>query len=264
MAKHKTILKLLYSPLFLLCLIFSGFKVYAQDEVIPEKPNPRRLFNDYAGIVSSETGQLLESKLAKFYKSSSTQIATVIVNDLGGYEASEFAFKLGEKWGVGIKGKNNGVVFLVCTNPRKIFIASGYGTEEFLTDALCKRIIEKKIKPEFKNGNYEKGLTEGINSIIEVLEGKFNADETKDKPKVGFWIIIVIFVVIFIIIKLSNKNRPGGFGGFGGGLYDGGWSTFSSGGFSSWGGGSSGSGDSGGFGDFGGGSFGGGGAGGDW
>ena len=260
MGKFKTIFKNFYTCLFLLCNFLLGFNAIAQDELIPDKPNPRRLFNDYAGLVSSEAAQSLENKLVNFYKSSSTQITTVIINDLGGYEASEYAFKLGEKWGVGIKGKNNGVVFLVCTNPRKIFIASGYGTEEYLTDALCKRIIEKKIKPEFKNGNYDKGLNEGINSIIAVLEGKFNAEETKENPKVGLWIIIVIFVVIFIIIKLSNKNRPGGLGG---GLYDGGWSTFSSGGFSSWGSGSSG-GNSGGFGDFGGGSFGGGGAGGDW
>lgn len=259
--------KLFYiKPLFkqfllVLVILFNGYKGLAQEEVIPEKPNPRRLFNDYAGLVDASAAANIEQKLVDFYKKSSTQIATVVVNDLGGYDASEYTFKLGEKWGVGVKGKNNGVVFLICTSPKKIFIASGYGTEEFLTDALCKRIIEKIVKPEFKAQNYEKGINDGVDAIVAVLEGKFVNDEKSTSGKGSYWIIIVIFIVLIIIIKLSKKSGPGN--GFGGGLNDGGWSTFSSGGFSSWGSSSGGS-DGGGFGDFGGGSFGGGGAGGDW
>jgi uncharacterized protein len=248
--------------LILPVLIFLTHTLFATP--IPPKPDPPRLVNDYANFLKIEEIEALEQKSLAFYKQSSTQIVTVIVPDLNGYDPAQYAFELGEKWGVGKKGKNNGVILLVSLNPKKIFIATGYGTEEFLTDAYCKRIVETIIKPQFKQGNYAAGLEKGLDAIILTLQNKFTPDSPAQNNN-GFFtlfIIIIFLIIIFIIskkIKPSNnyhKNDPWRGGGWGGGF-----TTFSSG--RNIFGGGLGS-QSGGFDGFGGGSFGGGGAGGSW
>lgn len=253
-------LKLYSIYCFLLsCFLVSAINSRAQE--IPERPDKQRLVNDFADVLSGEEQQLLEEKLLAFYKKSSTQIAFVSVSDLQGYDISDYSFKLAEKWGIGKKSKNNGVLVLMSLEPRKIFIATGYGVEEYLTDAYSKRIVETIIKPEFKQKQFYEGLDKGTDAIIGILEGKFVPDEEPAKgKKSSTFVIIVVFIIIVII--LSRRGNRGGhrrIGGIGGMPFigGGGWSDFSSRGSSF--------GDSGGgFGGFGGGSFGGGGAGGDW
>jgi uncharacterized protein len=249
---------LLFTIAILFAYITSSF---AQD--FPEKASPPKLVNDFAGLLDASQEQQLEQKLVAYDDSTSTQISIVTITDLGNYDVSSYSFELAEKWGIGQKGKNNGLLILISKNQRKTFIATGYGLESKLTDALCKRIITNVINPRFKEGNFYQGLDDGTNAVFQVLAGEFKA-ETKTRNGSQYGIIILVFIIIIALIILSNRNnRGGGNGGyrrtfgstgffpmnFGGG-----------GGFSGFGGGGS----SGGFGGFGGGSFGGGGAGGDW
>ena len=260
----------------LLLLIFVGLKAtYSQDD-IPKKPALETSVYDYAKILSSVQKQTLEQNLIKYSDSTSTQIVVATVNTINGRNIALYATEWAHKWGIGQKGKDNGVFVLVAVKDRKLNIRSGYGVEHLLTDAYSRRIIEQVIKPEFKNGNYYRGLDKGTEYIFKVLNGEFKADQ-KNGDDNGLWIIFLIFSVIILIIILSNQNKGnrgrrirrdstgsiletiilsnrgrGGFsGGFGG----------SSGGFGGFGGGSSGGGFSGGFG---GGGFGGGGASGSW
>lgn len=234
-------------------------------QTLPERPSPPKLVNDFAGVMQSSEVAALEQKLVAFNDSNSTQIAIVTLKSIEGYDIADYAFKLGEKWGVGQKGKDNGILIVVAPNDRKVFIATGYGAEEYVTDAMARRIIEQKFKPYFKNNNYYQGLEDGTNDIIDLLTGKFKAEpqETKGKHKGSFLRIIIIIIIIIVLIKIFgggnrggrtfNSSGPifwGGLGGFGRGFGGG-----SSGGFGGGGGG---------FGGFGGGSFGGGGAGGSW
>jgi len=250
--------------------IFTGLlflfiaQVFAQ--TLPEKQNPPKLVNDFAGVMSSSQTNTLEQKLVAFNDSNSTQIAIVIIKSVEGYDISDYAFKLGEKWGIGQKGKDNGILILVAPNDRKAFIATGYGAEEYVTDAMSRRIIEQKFKPSFKNNNYYEGLEAGTKDIIDLLTGKFKAEtqQQRGKGKGSFLTIIIIVVFIILLMKIFgggkggggrtfNSSGPifwGGLGGFGRGFGGG-----SGGGFGGGGGG---------FGGFGGGSFGGGGAGGSW
>lgn len=239
-------------------------QAYSQN--LPEKPNPPKLVNDFAAVMSLSEVAALEQKLVAFNDSNSTQIAIVTLKSLEGNDIADYAFKLGEKWGVGQKGKDNGILVLVAPNDRKVFIATGYGAEEYVTDAMSRRIIENKFKPYFKNNNYYQGLEEGTNDIIDLLTGKFKAEpqQSVNKAKGSIVKIIIILVLIIILIKIFGGKGGGGrtyrssgpifWGGFGGGSFGRGGS------FGGFGGGSSG----GGFGGFGGGSFGGGGAGGSW
>jgi uncharacterized protein len=237
--------------------------VFGQDKDFPEMPNPPRLVNDYANLLSDSEAESLESKLDTYDDTTSTQIAVVIMPVVpGGYEYSDYAERLAEKWGIGHKGKDNGVLIFVASKEHKIWIATGYGAEPFVPDVTAKLIIENYMVPAFRQGNFAKGLNEGTSALMEALSGQFDPEKRKDKSKkitplifLGFFIFIVLWTIIGNLRKgnsYTTFNRGGHFRGtgWGGGGYWGGGGGHSSGG--------------GGFGGFGGGGFGGGGAGGSW
>ena len=125
--------------IFILLVLFSGIilQSFAQ---IPERPNPPRLVNDFAGILSESENSELENSLVQFARETSTQIVVVTVSDLDGFEPGDFAFRLGENWGVGQKDKDNGIVILlkpkVGNSKGQIFIATVYGLEGEIPDTV--------------------------------------------------------------------------------------------------------------------------------
>jgi uncharacterized protein len=229
---------------------------------LPERPSPPRLVNDFAKMLSAGEANTLENKLVSFNDSTSTQIAVVIVETLEGYDISDYSFKLGEKWGVGQANKDNGVLILVSKSEREVFIATGYGVEQYVTDALSKRIVNNTIIPRFKEGNYYEGLNDATDIIIGLTTGAFVADKTtsRENKSLPVPLVVILIIAVIILMKIFGRGGGGGFGRnigrtFGGPRHFGGFGNFSSG-RGSFGGG--------GFGGFGGGSFGGGGAGGKW
>ncbi|MBC7921277.1 MAG: TPM domain-containing protein [Ferruginibacter sp.] len=232
----------------------------AQD--IPAVPNPPRLVNDLAGALQPDQREALERKLVAFDDSTSTQITIVIVPTTGEYEISDYSFALGRQWGIGQRGKDNGILLTWAVNDRRYFIATGYGAEGAITDAEAGRIGEQYLRPNFRAGAYYQGLNEATDALMQQVQGEFTAADRADNPGEGsgfpvLLLILVIFVVIFVI---SRNNRGGGnrFGRGGPVFFP--YTTFGGGGSRS----GSGFGGGGGFGGFGGGSFGGGGAGGDY
>ena len=234
------------------------------DSVIPARPNPPRLVNDFVGILSSSERQQLEQKLRAYNDSTSTQITIVIVKTTEPYPIGDFAFQVGRKWGVGQQGKNNGLVLAWATQTRKVFIATGYGLEGAIPDAISKRIITNTIAPAFKQEQYYQGLDEATTEIIKRASGEYKGDpnnsDGEDGPG-GFFVILIVFLVIIFII--ARRNRGGGSSGNRGGGW-GGPVFFPTSTYSGWGNSGGGGSSGGGFGGFGGGSFGGGGAGGDY
>ncbi|MCS6819623.1 MAG: TPM domain-containing protein [Chitinophagales bacterium] len=228
----------------------------------PEPQVPPRLVNDFAGFLNENEREQLENKLVAYNDSTSTQISIVTITDLGPYPASDYAFQLAEKWGIGQKGKNNGILILAAKNQREVFIATGYGLEDVLPDAICKRIVEDIIIPRFREGNFFAGFDEATDEIIARASGKYTADNISRGDEIPLWVILLILVIVLIIISVaasSGGNRGGtissrGYRGMPGPIFWGGGFGGDSGGFGSRGG----------FGGFGGGSFGGGGAGGRW
>ncbi|NCC74082.1 MAG: TPM domain-containing protein, partial [Sphingobacteriia bacterium] len=139
--------------LFAIALIMLILPVVHSQEIIPERPSPPRLVNDFTGTLNASELDRLEQKLVAFNDTTSTQIAVVLVNTLGDYDKAQFADLLGEKWGVGHKGKNNGLVLLVkpktAEERGEAFIATGYGLEGAVPDAVVKRIVEEEMIPHF-------------------------------------------------------------------------------------------------------------------
>jgi uncharacterized protein len=232
---------------------------------IPEKPVPPRLVNDFANILNASELQTLEAKLVAFNDTTSVQIAVVIVSSLEGYDKADYAQQLGQKWGVGGSGLDNGFVIMVkpktASESGEAFIATGYGVEKFVPDATASDIVNNEMIPFFKRNDYYGGINAASDVLMALVKGEYKAADY-GKGKKGssvFFILVIIIIIVLLISRNNNNHRTINRSGAGGMLF---FPWMMGGGGSSGGGGFSGGG--GGFGGFGGGSFGGGGAGGSW
>lgn len=236
----------------------------------PVPPAPDRYFNDYAGVISQATARQLNDQLESFEKATSSQILVALYPRMQSDSSIEdYTTRVARAWRVGQKAKNNGAILFIFVQDRKMRIEVGYGLEGALPDAIAKRIIEEEIKPFFQQGNFDAGVTAGVNAMLQAVRGEYQGTgRTVAQGKgrggggLGAWIILVFFALIILsafrrawrATQYGRAGRrtswvgpifwPGGGGG---------------GGWSSGGGGGGGGGFSGG-----GGSFGGGGASGSW
>ena len=245
----------LLSGLFVITVLLNSFG----QSKLPAVPVPFKLYNNLSkempDFLSTQEAQKLEQRLRNFEDSTGNQIVVVVTDDLLGYQDWEYATEIGQKWGVGQKEKDNGIVFLIKPTgdegKRKTFIAIGEGLEGAIPDGLTGTIINHDVIPSFQEGEYYNGVNNGVGVLIALANGEYSAEAYEKKANEMSWVDIlltVIFIPIFILVFIFGRRNNGGRGGrtfYGGG--------FSSGGGSSFGGGS-----------FGGGSFGGGGAGGSW
>ncbi len=257
----------------LICILFVGLYLFNNPifAAIPTKPFPPRLVNDLASVFTAEEANALESKLVDLSNSTKTQIAVVTVRSLDGESPYQYATQIGQEWGIGDAKFDNGIVILykpkTSDSKGEVFIATGYGLEGVVPDAIAKRIVEVEMIPEFKRGNTYKGIDAAVNTLISLSKKEFTAsDYDKKHPKKSKSAPIIIFIIIFFVIissfrrtksignsSIGRSNVPfwvllGMMGS--GNRHSGSFGNFSSGGGS--------------FGGFGGGSFGGGGSGGSW
>lgn len=199
--------KLFFSVLtFTLLLAFTSQGAFS----LPSQPSPPRLVNDFAGLLASGEVARLEEKLRDYDRTHSTQIAIIITNDLYGYEITDFSARVGEKWGVGRAGFENGVVITVSLveGSREVAIATGYGVESVLPDITARRIIDNEILPSFREGNYYQGLNNATTVIMQLAAGEFSAaDYSPQEEEVPFIALVLPFVFVFILIALLSKKR---------------------------------------------------------
>jgi uncharacterized protein len=245
--------------LLLAALMLLAFSAQAA-EVIPPKPD--RYFNDYAGVISKKAASRLNEQLAQFERETSDQVVVVVFPKMqSDSDIADYTQRVAQAWGVGQKERRNGVVLFVFIQDRKMFIQVGYGLEGALPDATAFDITERHIKPLFRTGNYEPGLTTGIDLIFKAIRGEYKGSGktvAEQGRGSGVWGLLpfIIFVIVLIIISRVIRRLGGyGYSSRGGGPVflpmggGGGWSS-GGGGFSGFSGG--------------GGSFGGGGAGSSW
>ncbi|SHL47416.1 TPM domain-containing protein [Chryseobacterium polytrichastri] len=243
---------------------------------IPAKPAVLYPVFDEANILSQQEKDELNNKLIKFADSTSTEIEVIIIRSTKGEDVNFLATMFGEKWGIGKKGIDNGVVFLIATEDHTMSIQQGRAVEQYLTASVAGQILDYIVTPNFKQGKWYEGINRGTSAIMEAVEGKFKPIANQDNGGSGSTLkILIIAFIILIILSILFGNRGGGRGGNndddddvilsrrGRRNYPGGFFPFPGSFGGGFGGGSSGGG--GGFGGFGGGgSFGGGGASGGW
>lgn len=226
-------------------------------------PSPPAYFNDYAGVTKPGTGQQLERELADFERRTSVQIVVAIFKRLPENAALEdFTQRTAASWKVGRKGLNNGAVLFAFIEDRRLRIEVGYGLEGAIPDAIAKRITSEQIRPHFQRGDYDAGITAGVNALMQAAQGEYQGTgrtvSQSHSSNVQTWWPFLIFGALFLaILWRSFRRRSRGTTFSRRGRSDwGAWPILTSGwggGGGSWSGGGGGGGFSGGGGDFGGG-----------
>lgn len=223
---------------------------------LPDRP--QGYVTDQANIINEGTHVQLEDLLTRFEKISSAQIAVVTVSSLEGDEINDYGNRLFKKWGIGQKGKDNGVLFLIAPTERKARIEVGYGLEGILTDGLTGQVLDEKVIPFFRAGDNSGGILSGTQELCRVIAAKSNINldqmaglEEIPQPQsqpITLKDQIIYFIIIFVVVLVVAKNPwllffllSRGGGGSSGGSSGGG---FGGGGFGGFGGGSSGGGGS--------------------
>lgn len=192
--------------LTLFALLAWGMASWGQ---IPDAPTPPRLVNDLAGVLSGDERAALERRLVKMDDSTSTQITVVTVADLGGYDMAQFSQELGEKWGVGRKGRDNGVIIVV--KPKgpdgngRAFIATGYGLEGALPDVLCSRIVREVMIPHFQRNDYGGGISAGVDAVISATRGEFEADSGEGRPEETIIAVAALGGLLALLLYVAGK-----------------------------------------------------------
>lgn len=206
----------------LLSLFALFFVVSLMSAQIPPAPVPPRLVNDFVGVLHPRQLNELEHRLVAFNDTTSNMICVVIVDDMGDYSEQEFAYEIGDKWGVRSRttGKRNGVVMLVKVkrNERDFgaaYIATGYDLEAVLPDAFCKNVADNKMIPRFKEGDYYQGIVDALDIILPIVAGEITVKEYEhDQAEEGLLGLALFFgfivVPIILLIILDRKNRKNG------------------------------------------------------
>ena len=135
---------------------------------------------DEAGLLSGEDRAAIKAQLEALEAASTDQLVVVTLKSLQGYPIEDFGYQLGRKWGIGQKGKDNGILLIVAPKERKVHIEVSDGLEGTLTDAVAKSIIESSIMPNFKANDIPTGIYRGADDIAQALSGE--ADNIKRRP----------------------------------------------------------------------------------
>jgi len=240
----------------ILCVLLCGIAGNARTE--SAFPTPQGYVNDLAGILSTQTTRHLEGLITALNRATTAEVAVATVETIAPSTIEEYAVRLFEAWGIGQKGKDNGVLLLVALREREVRIEVGYGLEGAITDGTAGEIIRSIIVPSFKKGNFDHGVLAGTEAILRLITREYNVEfpegttfktqagaEPKGPSRIsGLFLLFIGIVILFIIIRsglwpllflgfpFGGSGRggwsgggggfSGGFGGFGGGLSGGG------------------------------------------
>ncbi len=194
-------------------------RIFTASAEMPALPALTGRVVDDAGILSARTESELTEMLTAREQATGEQIVVVTLRSLQSRPIEEWGLRLGREWGIGQKGKDNGVVFLIAPNDRELRIEVGYGLEGNLPDATADQIIRYDVIPYFKRGDMEAGILIGTAKIIAALAGSYevpaaseivtsggNVSQLSDVlVPVGF---IVAFIVLNIVFRLRRRWSP--------------------------------------------------------
>lgn len=190
------------------CMVLVAVSSAAALDVAQIPPLKARV-NDYAGILSQQTESELEAKLALLEKEDSTQLVVATVPSIGDEDIESYSMRLAESWMIGQKGLDNGVIILVARDNRQVRIEVGRGLEGSLTDLMAGRIIDYIIIPNFKNGDFDAGISQAADAVIGIVKGTFDAgalEKKKAAPDFAafFWIAFIFMMVVKSLGRLLS------------------------------------------------------------
>jgi uncharacterized protein len=211
--RMKTFLRV--SFLFSLCA-FILTKSFAQ-KAVPELWGQR--VHDEAHALQQTTVDQLEKSLKTYEDSTSNQVAILIVQSLDGDVLESYSLRVVEKWKLGQKEKDNGVLLLIAVDDHKMRIEVGQGLEGVLTDAQSSRIIRNEIAPAFRRSDYDAGVIAGVDSIIKAIGGEYAADDSDSSGDLTITERIFVGLFLFVILGVFTVIAAFVQGGAGWGMY---------------------------------------------
>ena len=197
---------------FLICALLLSLSAFGQ-KAVPELWNMR--VHDDAHVLKQETIDQLEKRLAHYEDSSSNQIAILIISSLDGESLEDYSIKVADKWALGKKNKDNGVLLLIAVDDHKMRMEVGEGLEGVLTDAMSSRIIRNEMAPAFRRGDFDSGVTAAIDGIIKAIGGEYTAEDTNEledlttKQKILIGLGLYLFLGIFAFFALVVPGCTG-------------------------------------------------------
>ena len=206
---------------FLIFLVVAVFLVPRPSSFVnlvhaAEVPPLKGYINDYANMMSPTVRTKLTSELKEFERTDSTQIVILTVPSLEGLTIEDYSIKVAEAWKIGQKGRDNGIIFIVANQEKKIRIEVGRGLEGKLTDLTAGRIIDLVVKPRFKRGDFSGGFLAGVEALIDATKGEFKADDVRpSQTKKSFspFFTILLFGGIGLLFLGSFSRSLGGIAG---------------------------------------------------
>lgn len=244
--------------LWLALIILSAHVAAAQDF-----PAPRGYVNDFAGVIDKDTEARLTALCTEVEQKTGAELTVVTVSTVGDFDYTEYSIRLFEKWSIGKKAANNGVMLFVTTGERRVRIEVGYGLEGILPDITAGRLLDEYVVPEFRGGDYGSGLLRGAEAIAGLLAADAGVEITgavrpavnpsQRREERGFGGLLIPLLIFFLLLVRPRwlwpflflggmRGRSGRHGGWGGGGFGGG---FGGGGFGGFGGGMGGGGGAG-------------------
>ena len=178
-----------------------------------EVPPLQGRINDLAGMLSPSAAHALEAALAELERTDATQIVVLTIPSLEGDSLEDFSLRVAETWRIGQKEHDNGALLLVAKKERKIRIEVGYGLEGTLTDLVSGRIIRNVITPEFRNGNFDRGILAGVSAMVGTVRGTYTAEEgarspAKRRTSGGGAGLFGLFAALLILNMLGRISKP--------------------------------------------------------
>lgn len=204
------------------CLVLPLAPAPAQAQAYPR---PVGFVNDFANLLSRDGKNQLEARLAKLEQDTSAQLAVVTIDTLDGAVMEDYAAGLFKDWGIGQKGKDNGVLFIMSVQDKKMKIEVGYGLEPIITDGRAGRILDEFVVPSFRDGDYEQGITDGVIALEGYIRDGNSPSAIEDNPigsamkwlNLPLWIIIVLGIMTIYVLGFMARTRSiwlGGIWGF--------------------------------------------------
>jgi uncharacterized protein len=196
---------LMKKTLLIICFILASASASASAYAL-EVPALKGRVNDYGDMISQGTKSRLEQTLSDFEATDSTQVVILTVESLEGDSMEDFTIRVAEKWKIGQKGKDNGVILFASKNDRRMRIEVGLGLEGVLTDLLAGRILDNVISPKFKAGNFDDGFISGIDAIIQACRGEFKNDRTSENDDSDFGVLgTILFMIAMPLISIFSR-----------------------------------------------------------
>jgi uncharacterized protein len=227
-----------------------------------EIPAPQGYVSDYAEVLTPQTRDKLTALLQELEQKTTAQIAVLTVKTTQPYDDFEYALKVFDSWKIGQKGKDNGALFFVAVEDRRVRIVTGYGLEGILPDGRVGAILDEFVLPEFREGRFDEGISKGVWAVALIiakdagveLTGQAPVDierVTNPSPIALVVALIILFLIVSLMIRYGARRerysttipwwiwlagsgggrswRGGSFGGFGGGFSRGGFGGFGGG-----------------------------------